>query len=74
VKRHADILTDVTHVRKIGNSLYLAIPKAVNAVLEWNDGQAVLMRVKEHRMLVEGLLEHMQKAMQEHEQEFATRS
>ena len=35
MKTHTAIVTDVTHLRKFGNTAYLPLPKAIRALLNW---------------------------------------
>lgn len=69
-----DIVTDVTHYRKIGNSMCLTVPKAVRGALDWGDGQAILVRAEGNRLVLESLVEHMAIAISDNERQNKPRS
>ena len=72
VEKHKPIVTEVTHLRKVGHSLGLTIPKHVLAALAWPAGQALLIQVEGNRMVLESLVEHMAAAVRQHEQQTTT--
>jgi hypothetical protein len=43
VIKHSLVLTDLTHLRKNGNSLYLRVPYNIHRALEWHAGQTLLI-------------------------------
>ena len=67
-----EIVTDVAHLRKSGNSLILTLPKAVTSALEWASGQALVVRAEGTRVVLQPLVEHMAAAINAHEQQNST--
>jgi AbrB family looped-hinge helix DNA binding protein len=47
------ILTDATHCRKIGNALYIPIPKRIRTRLKWGDGDLLLICTENNRVLLD---------------------
>ena len=70
MKTHTAIVTDVAHLRKFGNTAYLPLPKAIRVLLNWGIGDALLIRAKGNRVLIDSLSLHTDKLSTENEQEY----
>ena len=70
MKTHTAIVTDVAHLRKFGNTAYLPLPKAIRTLLNWGIGDALLIRAKGNRVLIQSLSLETSKASTENEQEY----
>jgi bifunctional DNA-binding transcriptional regulator/antitoxin component of YhaV-PrlF toxin-antitoxin module len=71
VKTHTHIVTDYAHLRKFGNTAYLPIPKAIRALLNWRVGDALLIRAKGNRVLVQSISQHLIESTFKNEPEYA---
>jgi antitoxin component of MazEF toxin-antitoxin module len=64
-----NIVTDVTHFRKGGNSMVITVPVRVTRALKWSRGDALLVRIEGRRVVLEPLVEHMATAITAYEQQ-----
>lgn len=71
---HTPILTEVTHFRKIGNSMYIGIPKRIREALAWTDGEALMIRSHKNKVLVMSIHKDMFARFQAQEPKLATTS
>jgi AbrB family looped-hinge helix DNA binding protein len=68
-----DIIADTTHLRKLGNSLGVVIPKCIRDSLKWAEGETLLVRVHENSAVITPLLLAMVESVNKYGQEFRTK-
>ena len=52
LKTQEGIVSDTSRLRKVGNSLSLIVPKGIRAALNWGEGELLLLRADQNRIVV----------------------
>ena len=68
---HGNMIAEITHVRKVGNSLYLLLPRSSAEALKWRNGQLVQIYVYRERALVARVTLDLPTNLADYEKRFA---